>query len=139
MKDTLNLLLVDDEINVIGKVVKYALKEHTYQNKFFTVTGTPTSKEAYALLDKEPVDLALVDLVLDEHEGLQGGMRVVKQITEMYPFQQWSFQAPMNSAMPLIPCVLVQETISTKRTSEVTSETGSMWCLTNITGKRQAR
>lgn len=84
MKGTLKLLVVDDEIKVIGAVVKHALKEHTYQDKFFDVIGTPTSKEAYALLDKETVDLALVDLVLDEHEGLQGGMRVVKQITEMY-------------------------------------------------------
>ena len=84
MKGTLKLLVVDDEIKVIGAVVKHALKEHTYQGKIFDVIGTPTSKEAYALLDKETVDLALVDLVLDEHEGLQGGMRVVKQITEMY-------------------------------------------------------
>ena len=65
MKGTLKLLVVDDEIKVIGAVVKHALKEHTYQGKIFDVIGTPTSKDAYALLDKETVDLALVDLVLD--------------------------------------------------------------------------
>ncbi len=84
MKGTLKLLVVDDEIKVIGGVVKYALKGHTYHDVSFDVIGTPTSKEAYELLDKEAFDLALVDLVLNEHEGLQGGMRVVRQITEKY-------------------------------------------------------
>lgn len=84
MKSNLKLLVVDDEIKIIGGVVKHALKNHTYQERNFDVIGAATSQEAHDLLEKETFDFALVDLVLDEHEGLQGGMNVVRYITENY-------------------------------------------------------
>ena len=66
------ILIVEDDKH-ISKLVKYNLEKTGFQ-----CTVTMTGEEALEILDKEPVDLIILDIMLPEMDGLQ----VCKQIKQ---------------------------------------------------------
>lgn len=66
------ILIVEDDKH-ISKLVKYNLEKTGFQ-----CTAAITGEEALEILDKEPVDLIILDIMLPEMDGLQ----VCKQIKQ---------------------------------------------------------
>src|SRR5512139_2956735 len=66
------ILLVEDELN-IARPIQFNLEQEGYE-----VRSTPSGKEALALHDREPFDLIILDLMLEEVDGFE----VARQIRQ---------------------------------------------------------
>jgi two-component system, OmpR family, alkaline phosphatase synthesis response regulator PhoP len=69
------ILLVEDELN-IARPLQFNLEQEGYE-----VRSTPSGKEALALYGREPFDLILLDLMLEEMDGFE----VARQIRQRDP------------------------------------------------------
>jgi len=59
------ILLVEDELN-LARSVEFNLEQEGYE-----VRSTPSGKQALALYDREPFDLIILDLMLEEMDGFE--------------------------------------------------------------------
>ncbi|MBN1567988.1 MAG: response regulator transcription factor [Acidobacteria bacterium] len=66
------ILLVEDELN-LARPLQFNLEQEGYE-----VLSTPSGKEALALHDREPFDLIILDLMLEEVDGFE----VARQIRQ---------------------------------------------------------
>lgn len=66
------ILLVEDELN-LARPLQFNLEQEGYE-----VRSTPSGKEALALYDREPFDLIILDLMLEEMDGFE----VARQIRQ---------------------------------------------------------
>ena len=66
------ILLVEDELN-LARPLQYNLEQEGYE-----VRSTPSGKEALALYGREPFDLIILDLMLEEMDGFE----VARQIRQ---------------------------------------------------------
>jgi DNA-binding response OmpR family regulator len=64
------ILLVEDELN-IARPLQYNLEQEGYE-----VRSTPSGKEALALQAREPFDLIILDLMLEEVDGFEVARQV---------------------------------------------------------------
>src|SRR5512136_2421943 len=72
------ILLVEDELN-IARPLQFNLEQEGYE-----VRSTPSGKEAVTLYGKEPFDLIILDLMIEEMDGFEVA-RQVRQHDERLP------------------------------------------------------
>jgi DNA-binding response OmpR family regulator len=72
------ILLVEDELN-LARPLQFNLEQEGYE-----VRSTPSGKKALALYDREPFDLIILDLMLEEMDGFEVA-RQVRQRDQRLP------------------------------------------------------
>jgi len=77
-KRQLRILLVEDELN-LARPLQFNLEQDGYE-----VRSTPSGKEALALHGREPFDLIILDLMLEEIDGFEVA-RQIRQRDERLP------------------------------------------------------
>jgi two-component system alkaline phosphatase synthesis response regulator PhoP len=77
-KPPTRILLVEDELN-LARPLQFNLEQEGYE-----VCSTPSGKEALALHRREPFDLIILDLMLEEMDGLEVA-RQVRQRDQRLP------------------------------------------------------
>lgn len=76
MFELLKILVVDDEKKITDQLA------HFFRRKGFTVYEANSSKEAFSVLEKQPVSLVLLDYMLP---GDLNGIEILKRIKSEYP------------------------------------------------------
>jgi two-component system alkaline phosphatase synthesis response regulator PhoP len=72
------ILLVEDELN-LARPLQFNLEQEGYD-----VCSTPSGKEALALYGREPFDLIILDLMLEEMDGFEVA-RQIRQLDQRLP------------------------------------------------------
>ena len=74
----LKILLLDDDVRITLELSEYLVR------KKFIVHSSNTSSRAFEILKKQPVDIMILDIKLDEKDKMDG-MDVLKEVKRSYP------------------------------------------------------
>ncbi len=92
MEKTLTVLVVDDEQIVLDSVTKHLRKEN------FTIVTVLSATDALALLNTNPPDIILTDLMMPEIDGLEL-MKISKEKLPQVPIIMVTGYATINTAL----------------------------------------
>jgi CheY-like chemotaxis protein len=84
------ILIIDDD-NITRSLARYFLEEAGYQ-----VTDTESGELALRLLEKEPVDLIITDLLMPAKDGLQTILEI-QRLPQKFKIIAMSSGGPTNS------------------------------------------
>ncbi|MEW6076611.1 MAG: response regulator [Thermodesulfobacteriota bacterium] len=71
-----NVLFVDDETGFLDVITKRMTRRE------INATGIPSGEEALALIEKQPVDVVVLDVKMP---GCRGGIEILKEIKTRWP------------------------------------------------------